>query len=92
MWDFNVEGSSQPRLAKVQHKKLAHKTVVTVIVAHIYPPVTRQRQTLIVRRSTAFHCNDYFVLDGIRTFLGVSSDPMSLWISSNFGPLNLLLF
>ena len=38
-----------------------------------------------------FHYNDYFVLGGIRTCLGVSDDPMFLWISSNSCPLNLLL-
>ena len=38
-----------------------------------------------------FHYNDYFVIGGIRTCLGVSDDPMFLWISSNSLPLNLLL-
>ena len=38
-----------------------------------------------------FHYNDYFVIGGIRTCLGVSDDPMLLWISSNSCPLNLLL-
>ena len=38
-----------------------------------------------------FHYQDYFVIGGIRTCLGVSDDPMFLWISSNSGPLNLLL-
>ena len=38
-----------------------------------------------------FHCQDYFVIGGIRTCLGVSDDPMFLWISSNSCPLNLLL-
>ena len=38
-----------------------------------------------------FHYNDYFVIGGIRTCLGVSDDPMFLWISSNSCPLNLLL-
>ena len=38
-----------------------------------------------------FHCLDYFVIGGIRTCLGVSDDPMFLWISSNSCPLNLLL-
>ena len=31
------------------------------------------------------------MFEGIRTCLGVSSDPMFLWISSNFCPINLLL-
>ena len=31
------------------------------------------------------------MIGGIRTCLGVSSDPMFLWVSSNFCPLNLLL-
>ena len=38
-----------------------------------------------------FHYNDYFVIGGIRTCLGVSDDPMFLWIFSNSCPLNLLL-
>ena len=29
-----------------------------------------------------FHYNDYFVIGRIRTYLGVSDDPMFLWISS----------
>ena len=31
------------------------------------------------------------MIGGIRTCLGVSADPMFLWISSNSCPLNLLL-
>ena len=40
-----------------------------------------------------FHYQDYFVngIYCIRTCLGVSDDPMFLWISSNSCPLNLLL-
>ena len=38
-----------------------------------------------------FHYNDYFVIGGIRTCLGVSDDPMFLWIFTNSCPLNLLL-
>ena len=38
-----------------------------------------------------FHYQDYFLIGGIRTCLGVSDDPMFLWISSNSCPLNLLL-
>ena len=38
-----------------------------------------------------FHYNDYFVIGGIRSCLGVSNDPMFLWNSSNSCPLNLLL-
>ena len=38
-----------------------------------------------------FHYQDYFVIGEIRTCLGVSDDPMFLWISSNSCPLNLLL-
>ena len=38
-----------------------------------------------------FHYNDYFVIGGIRTCIGVSDDPMFLWISSYSCPLNLLL-
>ena len=38
-----------------------------------------------------FHYQDYFVIGGIRICLGVSVDPMYLWISSNSYQLNLLL-
>ena len=38
-----------------------------------------------------FHFNDYFVVGGIHTCLGVSDDAMFLWISSNSCPLNFLL-
>ena len=38
-----------------------------------------------------FQSNDYFVIGGIRTCLGVSSYPMFLLISSNSRPLHLLL-
>ena len=38
-----------------------------------------------------FHYQDYFVIGRIRSCLGVSDDPMFLWISSNSCPLNLLL-
>ena len=70
----------------------AGTVVVVVVVAHIYPPVTGQRQTLTCWTiRTLFHYQDYFVIGGIRTCLGVSDDPMFLWISSNFCPLNLLL-
>ena len=61
------------------------------VVAHIYPPVTRQCQTINIAQSAHFHCYNYFVAGGIRTCLGVSSDQMLLWISSNSCPLNLLL-
>ena len=50
---------------------------------HIYSPVTGQRQTLTIGQSANFFCNDFFILVGIRTCLGVSSDPMFVWISSN---------
>ena len=33
-----------------------------------------------------FHYEDYFVIGGICTCLGVSDDPMFLWISSNSCP------
>ena len=46
---------------------------------------------LILDDPRASHYNDFFVVGGIRTCLGVSSDPMLLWVSSNSCPLNLLL-
>ena len=39
----------------------------------------------------SFYYQDYFVIEGIRTCLGVSDDPTFLWISSNSCPLNLLV-
>ena len=44
----------------------------------------------LVDDSHTFHCSNYFEFGGIRTCLGISSDPMFLWISSNSCPLNLL--
>ena len=65
---------------------------IVVVVAHIYPPVTGQRQTLTYWTIRSFHYNDYFVIGGIGTSLGgVFNDPKFLWISSNFCPMNLLL-
>ena len=70
-----------------------HNSIATFIIvaSHIYPPVIGQRQTPNIGRSAHFNCNDYFVIGGIRTRSGVSSDPMFLWISSNSCPLILLL-
>ena len=39
-----------------------------VVVVHIYPPVTVQRQTLTIEDPSTFHYNDYFVLQGIIQF------------------------
>ena len=63
--------------------------LIDSVVAHIYLPVTGQRQTLTIGRSHNFYCNDYFVVGGIRTCFGISSDPMFQWISLNSCPLNL---
>ena len=51
-----------------------------VVVAHIYPPVTGQRQTLTCRtiRTLFITRTNYFVIGEIRTCLGVSDDPMFL--------------
>ena len=43
------------------------------------------------KTTRALHCNECFVIGGLRTCLGVSSDPMFLWIFSKSCPLNLLL-
>ena len=64
---------------------------VVVSVAHIYPPAYGQHQTLNIGRPRTFHCNDYFVVGGILTCLGVSSGPKFLWISLKFCPQNSLL-
>ena len=66
------------------------RTSVGVVVAHIYPPVTGQRLTLLDDPHT-FHCIDYFLLGRIRTSLGVSIDPMFFRVSSKSCLLNLLL-
>ena len=65
--------------------------IVVVVVGHVYPPVTGQRQTLSYCSIRTLHCNDYFVRGRICTCLGVSKDSMFLWISSNSCPLSLLL-
>ena len=47
---------------------------------------------LTIGRSAHFSLQlDYFVVGGICTCLGVSSNPIFLWNSSNYCPLNLLL-
>ena len=62
-----------------------------VDVLHFCPHVAGQRQLLYDRHS--FHCDNYFVIAGIRTCLGVSSDTMVPWISENScpRPLDFLL-
>ena len=57
--------------------------LVVVVVAHIYPAFTGQRQTLTIVDPRNFHFNDYLVIGGIHTCLRISDDPMFLWISSN---------
>ena len=53
-------------------KRLAHwalqmtAKIVVVVVAQIYPRVTEQRQMLTIDDPRTFHCNDYFVIGGIR--------------------------
>ena len=76
--------SSLPTISGMAHNPTS-KSCCCCVVEHIYPPVTGQRQTL------TFHYQDYFGIGGIRTCLGVSDDPMFLWISSSSCPLNLLL-
>ena len=55
------------------------------------PPNCRNANYWTIRTLEESICNDYFVLGGIRTCLGVSTDPMFVWISLNSSPLNLLL-
>ena len=63
-----------------------------VVVARIYSPVHRTASdAYLLDDPHTFHCSDYFVIGGIRTSLGVSDDPMFVWISANSCPLNLLL-
>ena len=51
-----------------------------VVVAHIYPPVTGQRQTLTCWTiRTLFHYQDYFVIGEISTRLGVSDVPVDFF-------------
>ena len=54
-------------------------------------PLPRSVRRQLVDDRHAFHCDNYFALGGIRTCLGVSSDPMLLWISLDSCPMNLLL-
>ena len=66
--------------------------VVFVAVLHIYPFVTGQGQTLTSGRSAHLSLQLLLSVFGrIRTCLGVSRDPMFLWISLNSCPLNLPL-
>ena len=45
---------------------------LVVVVAHIYPAFTGQRQTLTIVDPRNFHLNDYLVIGEIRTCLRVS--------------------
>ena len=81
-------------LCKNVHHKIHFERLqdfFVVVVAHIYPSVTGQRQTQTIGRSA--HLSLHWLLRGwrIRTCLGVSGDPMLLCISSNCSPLNLVL-
>ena len=55
--------------------KLSGEIVVVVVVAHIYPPVTRQHQTLynLLDDPHTFHYQNYFVIGGIHSYIGVSN-------------------
>ena len=67
-------------------------SICVIVVAPIYPPVTGQRQTLTYWTiRTLFIGLTNFMIGGIRTCLGVSDDPVFLWISLNSCRLNLLL-
>ena len=58
---------------------------------HLYSCHRTTSDANLLDDSHTFYYNDYFVIGGIRTCLGVSDDPMFLWISSNSCLLNLLL-
>ena len=62
-----------------------------VVVAHLSFCHRTASDANLLDDPHTFHYQDYFVIGGIRTCLGVSNDPMFLWISSNSCPLNLLL-
>ena len=64
---------------------MLHFQNVVVVVAHIYPPVTGQRQTL-----TCWAIRTLSLQRLLRDWRN-SDDSMFLWISSNSCPLNLLL-
>ena len=66
--------------------------LLVVVVAHTYPTVPEQRQTLTIGQSALLLLQlDYFVVGGMRTCLGVSRNPIFLRNSSNYCSLNLLL-
>ena len=67
---------------------------VVVVVAHISDLSSCHRTASdanLLDDPHTFHYQDYFVIGGIYACLGVSNNPMFLWISSNSCPLNLLL-
>ena len=55
-----------------------------VVIVHVYPSVTGQRQALTIGRSAHFSLQLLLCAWRNLTCLGVSSDPMFLWISSKF--------
>ena len=68
--------------------------ILVVVVAHIYYLSSCHRTVSdanLLDVPHTFQYQDYFVIGEIRTCLGVSDDPIFMWISSNSCPLNLLL-
>ena len=64
---------------------------IQVVVVHVYPAVTGQRQNLTIGNPHTNHYIDYFVLGGIRTCFAICSNPKFLRISSDSRQLNLVL-
>ena len=77
------------RLCCIETTVAAILLLLLLCIFILLSPNSVRRQ--LVGRSAHFSLQDYFVIRGIRTCLGVSDDPMFLWISSNSCPLNLLL-
>ena len=78
-------------LAEEFRKKFRSNTFCSCCSAYLSSSHSMASDTNLLDNAHTFHYIDYFMIGGIRTCLGVSYDPMFLWISSNSCPLNLLL-
>ena len=72
-------------------RKQVDREVVVVVAHNLFILLSPDTDANLLNDPHTFHYLDYFVIGGIRTCLGVSNDPMFLWIFSNSCPLNLLL-
>ena len=88
---FDSEVVVRRPLPRTLFKKAASKLLLLYRIFILLCHQTASDANLFDNQNT-FHCNDYSVIGGIRTYLGVSDNPMFLWISLNSSPPNFCLF